>query len=116
MRIRCDTAAAFEPLLLLALVAEKMFHRAEQVRTETSTLRVRRANASTREQARKKSLREFARGIFVAPLTPEKTEHGLVVRLATIHSAPRALRRFRRARAGRVSSAWSEGGRRSRRF
>src|SRR6188474_2647531 len=79
---------------MIALVAEKMFYRTQQVGAEASALRIRCADPSPRQQSREELLRQFARRILLAPLATQETEHRLVIRLAQFTQSPTRLDAF----------------------
>ena len=93
-RFRRHAAAALEALLVLALVGEKMFQRAEKIGAETSALRVRLVEAAVAEDAREEFLRQLARRVLIASLALEEAEDGLVVAFAQFTERDAGLRRF----------------------
>ena len=71
-----------------------MFYCAEQIGAKSAAFRVRRANAALRQQSGEEFLGQFARGVLVASLSAQKSEHRLVVGLAQFAERGARFRRF----------------------
>src|SRR5256885_12125299 len=95
-RLVDDTSAPFLAQPMNAPVCQKMFQRAQQIGTKPSALRVRSVERLPLQHARKELVRQFTRGVVVAPLAPEKGHHRPVVSGAQI---AQRLSRWRRVAA-----------------
>src|SRR5207237_10163535 len=83
-RLQRLTTTTLEAALAIAQVRQEMFDCAQQKRPEAPPCGIGGSKAAALEHARKKFLREIARGLCVSRLGPNESKHRPIVRRAQI--------------------------------